>query len=47
MHFANFILQEVRAVGKELGIEPVVIQGEECRKRGFGGTFTILQTITP
>ena len=30
--------QEVREVGKELNIEPVIIQGEELKERGFGGT---------
>lgn len=30
-------LQEVIKVGSELGIEPVIIRGEELAKRKFGG----------
>ncbi|KAJ8403300.1 hypothetical protein AAFF_G00355170 [Aldrovandia affinis] len=34
-------LKEVRAVGSELGIAPVIIQGEELRRRGFGGIYGV------
>lgn len=32
--------QEIRAVGAELGITPVIICGEELKRKGFGGTVT-------
>ena len=32
-----FIFKEVVKVGKELGIKPVIIRGEELQQRGFGG----------
>lgn len=32
-----FLFQEIRAVGTELGITPVIIRGEELKQRGFGG----------
>lgn len=35
-----FLFQEIRAVGTELGITPVIIRGEELNQKGFGGTFT-------
>lgn len=31
-------LQEIKKVGLELGISPTIIQGEELREKGFGGT---------
>ncbi len=31
-------LQVIREVGKSVGIEPMIIQGEELDKQGFGGT---------
>ncbi|XP_064187250.1 probable aminopeptidase NPEPL1 isoform X2 [Anguilla rostrata] len=34
-------LQEVRAVGSELRITPVIFRGEELRKRGFGGIYRV------
>ncbi|KAJ8374944.1 hypothetical protein SKAU_G00055240 [Synaphobranchus kaupii] len=34
-------LQEVRAVGSELRIAPIIFQGEELRKRGFGGIYAV------
>lgn len=40
MH-TDIFLQEIKAVGKELGIEPVVIEGEELNKRGFGGIYHV------
>ncbi|XP_031572072.1 probable aminopeptidase NPEPL1 [Actinia tenebrosa] len=40
MHTDNF-LEEIRKVGKELGIEPTIIQGEELRERGFGGIYGV------
>lgn len=35
-----FLFQEIRAVGAELGITPVIIRGEELKQKGFGGTVT-------
>ena len=32
--------QVIREVGKSVGIEPLIIQGEELDKQGFGGTCT-------
>lgn len=40
MHTDRF-LEEVKAVGAELGIKPVVIQGEELQKQGFGGIYNV------
>ena len=37
MHTDAFIA-EVRQIGSELGITPLVIQGEELNEKGFGGT---------
>ena len=40
MHVDNieyFCLQRVREVGKQVGIKPLIIQGEELDKKGFGG----------
>lgn len=34
-------VQEIRAVGTELGITPVIIRGEELKQRGFGGTESV------
>ncbi|MFT7816062.1 putative aminopeptidase NPEPL1 [Arapaima gigas] len=34
-------LQEVRTVGSDLNITPVIIQGEELRKKGFGGIYSV------
>ncbi|XP_029538932.1 probable aminopeptidase NPEPL1 isoform X2 [Oncorhynchus nerka] len=30
-------MQEIEAVGTELGITPVIIPGEEMKQKGFGG----------
>lgn len=38
MTHACFLFQEIRAVGAELGITPVIIRGEELKQKGFGGT---------
>ncbi|XP_076802999.1 putative aminopeptidase NPEPL1 [Clavelina lepadiformis] len=40
MHTTAFV-QEARDVGKELGIEPVIISGEDLDKRGFGGIYGV------
>lgn len=34
---ASFLFQEIKAVGTELGIAPLIIRGEELKQRGFGG----------
>jgi len=34
-------VEEARAVGAALGIEPTVIRGEELRQRGFGGLYGV------
>ena len=40
MHTDAFIA-EARAIGKSLGIEPLVIQGEELNEKGFGGIYGV------
>lgn len=35
------LFQEIRAVGAELGITPVIIRGEDLKQKGFGGTVTV------
>lgn len=40
MHTDAF-LEEVKAVGQELGIAPVIIRGEELNERGFGGLYGV------
>lgn len=34
-------LNEIKVVGKSLGIEPVVIEGEDLDKQGFGGLWNV------
>ena len=48
MHVDNieyFCLQRVREVGKQVGIKPLVIQGEELDKKGFGGTSSSVLNV--
>jgi len=40
MHTDAF-LEEIQRVGEALGIKPVVIQGEELNRRGFGGIYGV------
>ncbi len=40
MHTDAFV-QVITEVGKELGIRPTVVRGEELRKRGFGGIYGV------
>lgn len=42
-----FLFQEIKAVGTELGITPLIIRGEELKQKGFGGTcvFRYLSVI--
>ncbi len=40
MHTDGF-LDQIRAVGKECKIEPVIIQGQELEEKGFGGIFGV------
>jgi len=40
MHTDAFI-EEIKAVGSELGLEPTIIRGEELRERGFGGLYNV------
>ncbi len=40
-HRPPFLFQEIKAVGTELGITPVIIRGEELKQRGFGGTVSV------
>ncbi|KAK7481689.1 hypothetical protein BaRGS_00027062 [Batillaria attramentaria] len=40
MHTDAF-LEEVKTVGEELGITPVIIRGEELNERGFGGLYGV------
>ena len=34
-------LQEIKSVGAELSITPVIIRGEELKQKGLGGTVLI------
>ncbi|CAH1779273.1 unnamed protein product, partial [Owenia fusiformis] len=40
MHTDAFI-QEITTVGKELGISPKIVQGEDLDKQGFGGLYGV------
>ncbi len=42
-HTRHFIIifQEIKDVGKELNIVPLIIRGEELRERGFGGIYGV------
>ncbi|XP_072168708.1 probable aminopeptidase NPEPL1 [Diadema setosum] len=40
MNTCHFVA-EVQRVGQELGIVPVIIQGEELKQRGFGGIYGV------
>ncbi|XP_016367688.1 probable aminopeptidase NPEPL1 [Sinocyclocheilus rhinocerous] len=35
------LLQEIKAVGNELGITPTIIRGEELKQKGFGGIYGV------
>uniref|UniRef100_A0A7N8XDR6 Aminopeptidase like 1 n=1 Tax=Mastacembelus armatus TaxID=205130 RepID=A0A7N8XDR6_9TELE len=37
----DHFLDEIKAVGIELGITPVIIRGEELKQRGFGGIYGV------
>ncbi|XP_075997395.1 putative aminopeptidase NPEPL1 [Genypterus blacodes] len=37
----DHFLDEIRAVGAELGITPVIIRGEELKQKGFGGIYGV------
>ncbi|XP_066521145.1 probable aminopeptidase NPEPL1 [Hoplias malabaricus] len=37
----DHFLEEIRAVGNELGITPKVIRGEELKQKGFGGIYGV------
>ncbi|KAK5912275.1 hypothetical protein CesoFtcFv8_002167 [Champsocephalus esox] len=37
----DHFLDEIKAVGAELGITPVIIRGEELKHRGFGGIYGV------
>ncbi|XP_043978155.1 probable aminopeptidase NPEPL1 [Gambusia affinis] len=37
----DHFLDEIKAVGSELGITPVIIRGEELKQRGFGGIYGV------
>ncbi|KAL3860469.1 hypothetical protein ACJMK2_010592 [Sinanodonta woodiana] len=40
MH-TDIFLDEIRKVGEELDITPMIIQGEELKERGFGGLYHV------
>ncbi|XP_033096251.1 probable aminopeptidase NPEPL1 isoform X2 [Anneissia japonica] len=40
MHTDAFI-EEIKNVGRSLGIEPVIVRGEELDERGFGGIYGV------
>lgn len=40
MNVSHFVT-EIEAIGKELGITPTVIRGDELRQRGFGGIYGV------
>ncbi|KAL6458582.1 hypothetical protein MHYP_G00338120 [Metynnis hypsauchen] len=37
----DHFLEEIKAVGNELGITPTIIRGEELKHRGFGGIYGV------
>ena len=37
----NHFLNEIKAVANELNLEPLVIEGEELNKQGFGGIYNV------
>ncbi|KAG8007919.1 putative aminopeptidase NPEPL1 [Nibea albiflora] len=37
----DHFLDEIKAVGTELGITPVIIRGEELKQKGFGGIYGV------
>uniref|UniRef100_A0A8C6LAI7 Aminopeptidase like 1 n=1 Tax=Nothobranchius furzeri TaxID=105023 RepID=A0A8C6LAI7_NOTFU len=37
----DLFLDEIKAVGSELGITPVIIRGEELKQKGFGGIYGV------
>ncbi|KAK7915651.1 hypothetical protein WMY93_011412 [Mugilogobius chulae] len=37
----DHFLDEIKAVGAELGITPVIIRGEELKQKGFGGIYGV------
>lgn len=37
----DHFLEEIKAVGAELGITPVIIRGEELKQKGFGGIYGV------
>ncbi|XP_037535571.1 probable aminopeptidase NPEPL1 [Nematolebias whitei] len=37
----DIFLDEIKAVGAELGITPVIIRGEELKQKGFGGIYGV------
>uniref|UniRef100_A0A3Q2DV42 Aminopeptidase like 1 n=1 Tax=Cyprinodon variegatus TaxID=28743 RepID=A0A3Q2DV42_CYPVA len=37
----DHFLDEIKAVGSDLGITPVIIRGEELKQRGFGGIYGV------
>ncbi|XP_005993620.1 probable aminopeptidase NPEPL1 [Latimeria chalumnae] len=37
----DHFIEEIKAVGNELGIVPTIIRGEELRERGFGGIYGV------
>ena len=39
--FLSLCLQHVWEVSSQLGIEPLIIQGEELEKKGFGGIYGV------
>ena len=45
MHTSRF-LEEIASVGKELGIEPFVVKGEDLQKQGFGGIYGVGKAAT-
>ncbi|RVE72810.1 hypothetical protein OJAV_G00041540 [Oryzias javanicus] len=37
----DHFLDEIKSVGNELGIKPVIIRGEELKQKGFGGIYGV------
>lgn len=40
--YLDICLQRIREVGKQVGIKPLIIQGEELDKKGFGGIIIVI-----
>ncbi|XP_042154121.1 probable aminopeptidase NPEPL1 [Oncorhynchus tshawytscha] len=40
-----FLVKEIKAVGTELGVTPVIIRGEELKQKGFGEIYGVGKAV--